>query len=351
MSELTQSFIIRKLKSGEMVYLIRDIRNEAGDGVALLQVYSSEEGVYNPDWTVRENQPIISLEAVSSNGLSAPLASCLFTYDGEDILFSSTADANGWYNENKSVSRFAYKVENGIVKFRVIANLSNGDGINKTLSYRALGATQSNNQFTVYGSTDFLFPITSEGTYWVQMVTDNTTLGLKDGDTEITSANLSILCGKGTEDVENAVWDLYKNGVLNKSNLSIDETIHLTRDDVDGSEVFSAYLKVGNNIVAKDGLTIYDVADEYLVAYRTTSGDGTVSQTKSSTFQPYILRNLKEMSNPSGVQFINEVYNSSGDLVRTVNGDSITISASDCLFTQSGLNQYGDVEIRCTASW
>ena len=351
MSELSKSFIIRKLKSGEMVYLIRDIQTESGDGASLLQTYSQDTNTFNPDWSVSSEQPIIHLEAITSNGLPAIISGCNFTYAGENINFLDTANSDGWYEESGAIPRFSYKLEDGKVLFRVISNLASGDGINKTLSYRVTGMTSGNSEFGVYGAVDFIFPLTSESTYWVQLVTDSTTLGLVDGDTEITSTNLSIMCGRGVNDVTGAVWDLYKNGVIYRSNLESNSSVTITRNDVNGSEVFSAYLKIGGLVVAKDGITIYDVADEYLVAYKTVSGDGTISHTKSSTFSPYILRNLKEMTTPENAIFVNEVFNADGELVRTVKGESITISAADCVFIQSGVTQYGDVEIRCTASW
>lgn len=354
MSSISKSFVIRKLKGGDIVYLIRDIIDSSGNGSSILQTYSENEDTYYPDWSVEANQPIIKLEAISSNGISAIITSCSFTYDGEELIFDSAAGTDGWIEENATSPRFAYKIEDGKSYIKVLDNLSEGDGSNKILSYRVIGSTSDGSQFTISGASEFIFPITSPGTYWIQITTDHTTLGLVDGDTEITSCTLSVNCGMGTSEVENGKVNWYKNNTIYQSNLDISDTISLTRDDVNGSEVFSAELflpDAGNTVVARDGITIYDVADEYLVAYKVTSGDGTVSDSKSTTLSPYILKNLQEINTPDGTSFENEIYNASGVLVRTVSGNSVTISQSDCLYTQSGSTEYGDVEVRCTASW
>lgn len=354
MGTISKSFVLRKIQDGETVYIVRDITTEDGAGAALLQAYDPATGTYAPDWTREGEQPVVTLQAYSSTGQQAPASSCAFAYDGQDIPFSATADAGGWHYEEGTEPRFACRISGGRAQLKTVANLSAGDGRGKTLSYRLAGQTAAGTPYVCTGSVDYLFPLTPEGAYWLQIAATQTTLGLLDGDTEVASSTLTALCGRGAGETAGGYVTWYRSGEPFRGPLPAGEAVTVTRADIDGAEVFSAELSLsasGTPVVARDGITLYDMADEYLAAYRVAEGDGTVSETGSTTLAPYILKNLEEVPDPAGVAYEHEIYNSLGQLVRTAEGGSVTVTRADCAYESNGTTLYGDVEVRCTASW
>ena len=357
MGTISKSFILRKLQDGEVVYLVRDITTEDGAGTALLQAYDPATGAYAPDWTREGEQPVVTLQALSSGGQQAPASACTWAYGGQDIAFAGEADADGWRYEEGGSPRFACRMTGGRAQLKTVANLSAGDGRGKTLSYRLAGQTAAGTPFACTGSADYLFPLTPEGAYWLQIAATQTTLGLVDGGgTEVASSTLTALCGRGAGELPPGegyvTW--YRSGEPFRGPLPAGEAVTVTRGDIDGAEVFSAGLSLsatGSPVLARDGITLYDVADEYLTAYRVTAGDGTVSDTAQTTLAPYILKNLEEVPDPAGVSYVHEIYNSLGQLVRTAEGGSVTVTEADCAYVSDGTTLHGDVEVRCTASW
>lgn len=353
-TNIQKSFIIRRLRNGDTVYLVREITNEAGDGAALLQTRTESTSptspTYSPDWSDITKQPIITLSVLSSNGISGQISDCTFSYDGTELSFMDTAYNDGWHAE-VNAQRFASKIENGKAYFRPLKNLSEGDGVNKELSYTATGQTASGASFSVSGRVEFLFPAPSEGAAWVQIMATHTALGLMEDGSEVIETTLSLAHDEASS---SATADWYKSGQLYKSGLSPADTLKITRSDVEGSEVFSVILSRSGAQVARDGIAIYDIRDEYLVSYKTTGSAEAVSEAESVTLKPVILRNLQEMETPDGCYFTHEIYNSAGELVRSLvggSGETITLTKEDCKYQLAGMDLYGDIEVRGTATF
>lgn len=354
METLTKSFVIRRVRSGESIYLLREVRTADGTGAALVQTCDAAQGRYVPDWTDASLQPIVSLRALSSGGATCSVTAATVTYDSTPVSFSATADAEGWQQEDASAPRFALRLADGKAEVRIVANLAAGDGANKTLSYRLTGTTAQGTPFAATGVAELYFPAATPGTYRVQILADHTTLGLIDGDTEVARATLTLACGVGADPLPEgaATADWAKNGMPLYTGRDPEEPLTLTRADINGSDHYSVALVVDGTVVARDGISIYDVADEWLVAYRSTGGDGTVAEEREATYEPYLLRNLEETATPEGTVFTHELYNAAGERVRTAQGTAITVSPQDCAYTGAdGQTHYGDVELRGSASW
>lgn len=352
-TNIQKSFIIRRLRDGDTVYLVREITNEAGGGAALLQTRTTSGATttYSPDWSDITKQPIITLSTLSANGMAGQITDCTFLYDGTELAFMDTAYNDGWHAEVGDAvggQRFARKVENGKAYFRPLKNLSAGDGVNKELSYTATGQTASGAAFSVSGRAEFLFPAPAEGAAWVQIMATHTALGLMEDGSEVTETTLSLA---HDESSNSATADWYKSGQIYKTGLSPADTLKITRADVEGSEVFSVILSRSGAQLARDGIAIYDIRDEYLVSYKTTGSAEAVSESESVTLKPVILRNLQEMGTPAGCSFTHEIYNSAGELVRSPVGDTITLTKEDCKYQLAGMDLYGDIEVRGTATF
>lgn len=344
MSKTGAAFSVRFLRNGDQITIVRNIITLSGQGAALFQVVDPTSGKIAPDWTVSDNQPIIQIGARSAAGYPVEITNVRFAFDGTTLNFTYNGDS--WVTASND-TRFQSKIKEGKYELKIVGNIASEDIIsNKQISYEVDYVSNAMSD-SVQGSVDVLIQQSGSSSHILQITTNRVEL-----DESNTSATLTAKAMYGTEEVTigsngyGIEW--YQDGVKLEGQTA--STLTVTRGMVTGGSIFIAKLTKEGNVVAQDSQRINDIADEYQITYTPTdAGSNFVSPTHNATYTLSIEKNGNHYD--GAVKFEWQVYNAMGVEKSSGTGNTVTVTAANCLVGSGEGAYYSDCDVQVTAEF
>lgn len=351
MNSVKGAFTVRFLRNGDQVYITRNIvRIEGGVevGASLFQAIDPNSGTLSVDWTVEKNQPIIKLKAESAKGYIATINSVLWAYDGNNISFGTSADANGWYTSTDG--KFKRKSSGGFEMLKIVKNLASlsGDVVsNRQITYTV---TYTSNALvdSITQSVDVQIQQAGTDSHSVYITTSRVELS-KDAASTVLTAECVYGISAVTVGQNGYTMKWYQDGVEIAGKTAQSLIVYRNASDgspyVEGGSVFTAKLFKNGNIVAQDGQRINDTSDEWQIRPEVAPGGyDYVSKSNNATFKLKVLRNGVVQSVSSSV-FSWTIYNSLGIKTGSGTGEIVTVTPEHAKCTAANGNvYYGDVD-------
>lgn len=326
------SITIRRLRNGDSFFITLEL-----NGKPLYQGVVEGTGAVAPDWSVADNQPVITPNVTSARGNSVSLSNHQWEYNGVALNFSG-AESDGWTLD--STGKFKINATTGAL--RIVANLaSETNCANDTLTYSCV-ATVGGVEYNISKSIDVQIQTVGASSYtgFITATTEQLTAGVSDS---ILSTSLTL----GVTSVTAYYVKWYKDDTL-WSEKNGSKTITVGRDDVDGTQLFIAEFYKDSSAsepLYRAGIRILDTLDDYQVQWETTSANVEVSQGKDVTVEASVVNmrthNKESLSNPSWV--LSVMKKDGWKLIRSVNTNTVTITTADTDDASSG--EINDVEI------
>ena len=338
------SFSVRFLRNGDQISIVRNIIDINGNGAALFQVIDPTSGTVRPDWTVEANQPIIQLSVRSQAGYPVEITGVIWAYDGTNL--NIVYNGSNWVTATND-SRFQGRINNDKYELRIVGNIASESAVsNKQITY---GITYVSNAMTdsVQGSVDVLIQQAGSDSHILQITANRVEL-----DASHTTAVLTAAAMYGTEAVtigqNGYTIEWYNGGTRLDGQTSA--TLTVTRDMVDGGNIFIAKLKKDGNLVAQDSQRINDIADEYqIVETPTSAGSNYVAPGHNATYTLSVTRNGTAYS--GDVTFAWQIYNALGVAKSSGSTSTVTVKPEDCLVGNGENAYYADCDVAVTADF
>ena len=257
--------------SAQGTVTLRKLRNGATSAVALnvdkqlLQLVAINDATGNatvaPDWSQSANQPTITPTLIGGSGMS--LSDVRWYYNGDIYIGnieSGSSNANFRINSNDG-------------SLTIINNLGSKDNLSTdTVTMKAeiidsTGLTSGNVEKTI----DIPIQRVSTSGYTVLIDSTGTVLGTTASGSVNNSTTLTAKVLQGTADVTDSVTVKFYKGNTDTA-VSTGKTLTVTRDDVDGAQLYIARAFVGSVEVDAEGITIIDSADEYQIIMSCAAG-------------------------------------------------------------------------------
>ena len=338
------SFSVRFLRNGDQISIVRNIIDINGNGAALFQVIDPTSGAVRPDWTVAANQPIIQLSVRSQAGYPVEITGVIWAYDGTNL--NIVYNGSNWVTASND-SRFQGRINNDKYELRIVGNIASESAVsNKQITY---GITYVSNAMTdsVQGSVDVLIQQAGSDSHILQITANRVELDSSHPDAVLTAAAMYgtevVTIGQNGYTIE---W--YNGGTRLDGQTSA--TLTVTRDMVDGGNIFIAKLKKDGNLVAQDSQRINDIADEYqIVETPTSAGSNYVAPGHNATYTLSVTRNGTAYS--GDVTFAWQIYNALGVAKSSGSTSTVTVKPEDCLVGNGENAYYADCDVAVTADF
>lgn len=261
------SITITRLRNGDSLFLNLNVLD-----MPLYQGINNENGAVSPDWKNGEKQPRIVPTVVSARGDSVSTKDHLWKYNGILLTFSAPASGKEWgANTNSGINgKFEMKYSSGkqTGEIRIVDNLASRDNNgNDTLEY-SCKAEIGKMSYPLSQSIDILIQPIGATAHQGFIMTANPTLTNQNKEAVLNTK----LLGSG-EEVSNYFVKWF-NGAGTRIPTTPDgaKSLTVTRDNVNWIELFTAEFYLGNSAplagatpVAKSGIRITDIADEYKI--------------------------------------------------------------------------------------
>lgn len=258
------SVTIKRLRSGDTCF-ISFIYN----GVPLFQCVDPNTGAVSPDWTVAENQPVLTPNVVSARGNKVVLSGHQWSYNGILLVFSG-ATSGEWTAD--STGRFQFNASTGALK--IVKNLASKDNPASDTLHYACSASVAGVEQTLEKDVDIQIQSAGASSY-TGMITPAGDTTLSEQNPTVT-LNTALFIG-GTTVADYAVkW--YRDDELWSGKTG--KSITVSRGDVDYTQLVVAefYLSASDTApVDRDAVRILDAADEYKIEHRIVNADGSAA--------------------------------------------------------------------------
>lgn len=384
MSSLTSSFVIRYIAGTDSLYVEEQVVKYASDSSttesagSLMQIYNTDTKSVTPDWSVSTNQPVLKLGlSRSGTGENVTLASgCSFTFQGEDISFSSSASTIGaysdWNTSSDGLFAMRYDKDGTYVYLRITDNIASSTiTSNQTIGYTLVYSDTDLGSGTISGTTDVVIREGSSSSVYVNITTSDTEL---DADSTSTTLGLQLIYGEKeyttlsalSADMDDATLSLkwFKDGAVITTTSSgsaytgdtlvvycseADDSGSLTGNYVDGCNVFSVNIyNADGAIIASDSQRVTDVTDPYQV--RLTKMGSLSASKESVTIAGCLYHNddAYEGSVTYTLRALNQTSEETSDLGAQTgtSGFSVAVPLSAAAYTNDdGGTEYGDVTL------
>ena len=255
---LYTSLPVRKIVKGDTlsVYFTTN-------GVALFQGVNPDTGVPTPSWNA-ESGPVITPHVGSARGASYSLEAHRWKYNGNGLNFSTSG--SGW--ETSTVDhRFRMNHTDGSIQ--IIGDLASKNNQDvDTLEYSGVARQSEKVTFDVQKTVDiFVSPLGSSsfgGGVSVESTAIGTINGVLVNSTRISNTVLFNANGAVASYTVTLRRGLNGTVIASKPNGKI-STVEITRDMVDGQELFIVefYIDGNTEAVYRTGFTVIDIDDLY----------------------------------------------------------------------------------------
>lgn len=362
-NKIKGAFTVRFIRTGDQIYVSKSIvkfdKAGAESGGSLFQAVDPTNGTLSVDWkTDIYNQPALKIGVKSAVGNPVTITQIKWTYRGVELTFNSSAAADGNYaGWNLSTDgMFAKKEADGYCYLRLIDNAASATIVSNQIIGYEVSYISNNVRDTIAGTEDVLIQQAGADSYSVNITTSRSTLNADNTSTTLTATYLYGT--KPISDDEFAKnWKLewYKDFVLIEGQNG--KTLSVTRNDVDGSSVFSVKLlhKEGDNWVVKavDAQRVTDDADEWIIdAEPDGANPDAISKTNNAK---YVLKLRQNGSIYTGaITWKWDVYNALNAKTSANNtGANVTLTAEMAKCVPDASNQdknyYSDVAVEVSA--
>lgn len=293
-----------------------------------------------PDWeNDADSRPILQPVCRASDGLPVTLMNHRWLYNDVYLEFNGTADSDGYVlnsNANYYKGYFAMKSDGTL---KIVKNLASKENdADDGLTYEAIASHNGVNNIPVTNSTTIDIQHIASNSFTCTVYTEQATL---DKETTSTVVKTALYLGgvNYTDKTYTVKWyrgsiDASKELATTSGKYTISantKQITVQRDGVDGVLELVAAFIIDGEVKAVGGITIKDVADEFVIRFKTT-GEG-VDESHSVAVEAYISKI------DGDVDITNQCSNISWDLdvvdyetkstIRHLSGKSTTITNSD----------------------
>ena len=354
------SITIRRLRNGDTFY----ITFTYGDN-PLYQGVNPDTGDVEPDWTVPENQPIVTPHVSTLRNSTVHLSDHAWSYNGNALLFNGAS--SGGYTLD-STGRFALNVTTGALK--IVANLASKiNTANDMLEYRCT-ATVDGVEYNLSKTVEIIIQNLGNSSYfgWITPTT-------QEIDTDTPTATLTArLMRAGQGELQSTAfyckWYADTDVVQFGGN-----TLSVGRNMVNGSQVFlcefwtdaataatAAQAGTENGLLYRASITIIDKDDEFIVIPTITSDNTAVNAAADVTVTGIVVRMKSpetpySLANATSVAWKSLVMgkrtDSSWYKIREVATDTVNISTTDTDYVDSrtGKTVMNDVDVIQEVEW
>lgn len=327
------SITIKRLRNGDNFFISLEISN----GIPLYQGVDEKTGVPSPDWSVADNQPIITPVVTSSRGNAADLSFHTWKYNGVTLNFNGT-ETDGWKTD--STGKFKMNVSTGAL--RIVANLaSKVNCANDTLTYECV-ATISGVEYNLTKSIDILIQTVGANGYTGFIIASTEQL-----TAEVTSCTLDTKLIMGADPVTSYYVKWYKDDTL-WSAQNGNKSITLGRNDVDGTQLFIAEFykdSTSSTALYRAGVRIIDTLDDFQIQLAITSANKEVAPGNSVVVAASVvnMRTNSVVTPQSPVWSLRVMEKKNWQEKRRVSTNTITITTADTDDPTTG--EQNDVEV------
>ncbi|MDD4592634.1 MAG: hypothetical protein PHG06_19745 [Parabacteroides sp.] len=273
------SITIKRLRSSDSLIL-----TFGNNGIPFFQAIDEVSGAISPNWEVAENQPVRIPTITSVRGLAVNVLSHKWSYNGTELLFNG-AESGGWTTD--STGKFRINA-NGHIK--IVKNLASavniaGDVLSYTVQVSVAGV-----EYSLSSELDIVIQKMGASSYYTTILADTESLS-----SDVLSTNITTKLFQGVTEITSYHTKWYKDFVEWPDKVG-QKNITVTRDDISGAQLFIVEMcktsAAGEPILAKAGIRIIDVSDEYKVIVEITSSNKMVSDGNNVTVKASII-NMK----------------------------------------------------------
>lgn len=321
---------IKRLRSSDSLSLSFD-----SNSVPLFQGVDEKTGTVSPDWTNTDNQPIRTPKVISARGLGVTLSAHTWTYNGLTLNFNGATDGD-WITD--STGKFMMNSSTGAIK--IIANLASTTNIaNDTLVYSCT-ATVAGVEYSLTKELPITIQSVGSNSYYLAILATTEQL-----TSSVTSCTLSTKLYVSGNEVSDYYIKWYKDDTA-WTDKNGSKSIAVTRDDVDGAQLFIAEVFKSSNslqVIARSGIRIIDTADEFQVVCYISSTNKEVDTDNPVTVSAKIIRmSTNSQYTPSSASWVMTVVEKeTWSSLKTANTNSITVTTTET--DRNG--EYYDVDV------
>ena len=362
-NKIKGAFTVRFIRTGDQIYVTKNIvkfdKNGAESGGSLFQAIDPTNGTLSVDWkTDIYNQPALKVGIKSAVGNPVTIPDIKWTSRGTQLAFNASPATTGNYaGWNLSTDgKFAKKETDGFCYLRVIDNIASTTIVSNQIIGYEVSYISNNVRDTIAGTEDILIQQAGADSYSINITTACSTLNATTTSTTLTATYLYGV--KPISDSEFAAnWKLewYKDFVLIDGQNG--KTLKVTRDDVDGSSVFSVKLlhKEGDTwaVKAVDAQRVTDDADEWTIdAEPDGANPDAISKTSNAKFVLKLKQNGTAYTGSTTWTW--DVYNALNAKTYSGTGANVTLTAEMAKCTPDANNTdksyFSDVAVEVSAA-
>lgn len=317
------SITIKRLRNGDTFFITLEVAN----GIPLFQGVDDKNGSVTPDWTIAENQPIVTPKVTSARGATVTLSFHQWSYNGVNLNFNGTLGSDGY----KEDSTGTFKMNPDTGALRIIKNLASKTNIaNDTLTYSCV-ATVAGVEYNLSKSVDIIIQ-TIGATSYMGTITATT----EQLTSDVTSSVLSTRLWIGAREITDYTVKWYRDDTL-WSAKNGQKRITIGRDDVDGTQLFLAeFYESGNSTACfKAGIRIIDTLDEYQVICYISSANKDVDTGQPVTVKAKVVRFITTTGEtqeitPNNPKWRMDVYDpKTWSVIKTNNTNTIDVTTQE----------------------
>lgn len=254
------SITIKRLRSSDSLIL-----TFGNNGIPLFQAIDEVSGAVAPDWTVPANQPVRIPVITSTRGLTINILSHSWSYNGTALIFNG-AEVGGWITD--STGKFQINSSGHI---RIIQNLASviniaGDILSYTAQVSVAGV-----EYSLSGELEIVIQKMGASSYYASILAETETLS-----SDVPYTNVTTKLFQGITEITSYHTKWFKDFVEWPDKVG-QKNITVTRDDIGGAQLFIAEMyktsAVGEPVIARAGVRIIDISDDYKVILDITSSD------------------------------------------------------------------------------
>lgn len=302
---LQNHFTIRRLRTGDTLFL-----TIVGNDIPLMQTVNTTTGVPSPDWTVDENQPVLTPQVNATSGSAVTLSEHKWTYNGTDLVFD-----NGFFKNWGIDSTGKFMMNENTGALRIIANLGGTDNVDGDVLLYSCVATAGEVSYPMTRSVDVQILGSDAAAYYgmINATTEQLTANA-------TSATVTTRLFFGGVEKTGYIVKWYKDEDLWTAK-GTGTSITVNRGDIDGMQLIIAEFyesAESSSPVFRAGIRMIDTLDDYFVSYRyilsptnrtTTGANKEVTPKKPVYLEAYVVnvRTNQELTDITDAKWVSNV--------------------------------------------
>ncbi len=316
------SITIKRVRSSDS--LIMTFEN---NGIPLFQAIDDVSGAIAPNWEVAENQPVRMPTIVSTRGNVVNVILHTWSYNGTAIIFNGT-EVGGWTLD--STGRFQINAEGHI---KIVKNLASAINIaNDVLSYTAkvsvLGA-----EYDISGNLEITIQKMGASSYYASSLAGTGTLS-----STVQSTTITTKLYQGVTQITNYYTKWFKD-FTEWPEKAGQKDIDVTRSDVGGAQLFICEFyktsAVGEPVIARAGIRIMDISDEFNIVFDIISANKMVDKILGVDYNVTVKGKLVNMKTgsviapPDAVWRLDVINREDWTSLKTSNTDTIIVTPAE----------------------